>query len=183
MIKKEFIHGHVIFSKEQMEHTNTNYFATTNKAKYRYYYQIGFCPKRPLLFIMLNPSVADEDNADTTMRNCIHLALQYGFDGISVVNLYPERDTKFKKWEHCKAHDKNIRIVNKAIKDYSDIVLAWGSTKNDYENKLKFIKGKNYYYIVPKRGPIKNTHPSNMCWNSHYGGFKNATLYKIDYVW
>jgi hypothetical protein len=182
MIKKEFIHGCAIFSKEQLDPTDAIYSKVENKSKYRYYYHLNICPKRTLLYIMVNPSIADDFDLDGTMKNCISLAGEHGFNAISVVNLYPERATKFKKCEHCEAHDINIKVINKAIIDHSDIVLAWGSYESEYINKIKFVKDKNYYYIVPKGKPIKSYHPSNVAWNRYYGGFKNATLYKIDFI-
>jgi hypothetical protein len=139
MFKKEFEYGFAIFSKEQLDPTDAIYSKVENKSKYRYYYHLDICPKRTLLYIMVNPSTADDYDMDTTMRNCISLASEYGFNAISVVNLYPERATKFKKCEHCKAHDRNIKMINKAIIDHSDIVLAWGSYESEYINEIKFV--------------------------------------------
>jgi hypothetical protein len=42
---------------------------------------------------MLNPSTADADNDDPTIRRCIGYAKEWGFGGIYVVNLFGVRAT------------------------------------------------------------------------------------------
>jgi hypothetical protein len=50
--------------------------------------------KRRLPFIMLNPSTADAETDDPTIRKCIGFAERLGFGGIQVFNLYAYRATK-----------------------------------------------------------------------------------------
>ncbi len=47
----------------------------------------------PLVFIMLNPSTADADVDDATIRRCVGFARREGANGITVVNLYAWRAT------------------------------------------------------------------------------------------
>lgn len=49
---------------------------------------------RSLVFIMLNPSTADADIDDPTIRRCMGFAKREGFGGIVVVNLFAFRATK-----------------------------------------------------------------------------------------
>lgn len=51
-------------------------------------------PFRVLPFVMLNPSTADADIDDPTIRRCVGFALREGYDGIGVWNLYALRATK-----------------------------------------------------------------------------------------
>jgi hypothetical protein len=52
-------------------------------------------PERsPMVFIMLNPSTADANEDDPTIRKCIGFAKRYSHGGIEVLNLYAYRATK-----------------------------------------------------------------------------------------
>lgn len=48
----------------------------------------------PMVFIMLNPSTADDEADDPTIRRCIGFAKREGFGAIDVINLYALRATK-----------------------------------------------------------------------------------------
>lgn len=47
-----------------------------------------------MLFVMLNPSTADADYDDPTIRKCMEFARLNGYGGIAVVNLFAFRATK-----------------------------------------------------------------------------------------
>ncbi len=47
-----------------------------------------------VVFVMLNPSTADEHVDDPTIRRCISFAKAAGFAGLYVVNLFAWRATK-----------------------------------------------------------------------------------------
>lgn len=49
-------------------------------------------PKR-CVFIMLNPSTADGDQDDPTIRRCVGFASMWGFDRLEVINLFAHRAT------------------------------------------------------------------------------------------
>lgn len=65
---------------------------------YRYSLTRAACQIRPtsgdILFVMLNPSTADEHHDDPTIRRCTGFALREGAARFHVVNLYAMRATK-----------------------------------------------------------------------------------------
>ena len=50
-------------------------------------------PPRFALWVMLNPSTADHEQDDPTIRRCMNFGEAFGFGGILVVNLYAWRAT------------------------------------------------------------------------------------------
>lgn len=62
--------------------------------KYRYSLTRVWDDNKPrVLFIMLNPSTADAEKDDPTIRRCIGFAKDWGYGGIYVVNLFSRRST------------------------------------------------------------------------------------------
>ncbi|MCB9559623.1 MAG: DUF1643 domain-containing protein [Kofleriaceae bacterium] len=47
----------------------------------------------PCVFVMLNPSTADDRHDDPTIRRCVGFARAWGFGGVEVVNLFALRAT------------------------------------------------------------------------------------------
>src|SRR5689334_16488446 len=62
--------------------------------RYRYSLHRWWGAGERLYFVMLNPSTADAEVDDPTIRRCMGFARTLGFDGIGVVNLYAFRATK-----------------------------------------------------------------------------------------
>jgi hypothetical protein len=178
--------GYAIFSEEQYDKSkNKKVFNKLgkNKAKYRYFYKetLKKDSGKNLLFILYNPSKADENKDDPTIANCRKLAEDKKFSSFCVVNIFPERNPSV---DEINKNCNCIEYINECIKANTDIVLAWGEANEkkcrEQLANLKIIEGKHYYYIVPENGnKIKNYHPSNRSWNRWYKGFKNAKLFEI----
>ncbi len=85
--------------------------------------------KPKVLFIMLNPSTADHEIDDPTIKRCIRFANSWNFGGLYVGNLLPYRATNPKELlsaENPMGFLNNIYLANLGAK--SDLVVcAWGN--------------------------------------------------------
>ncbi len=85
----------------------------------------------PLVFVMLNPSTADGQNDDNTIRRCLGFALREGAGGILVVNLcaYRTKSPRLLLDAHRRGEDviceDNDHQVKRAA-ERGTVVLAWG---------------------------------------------------------
>lgn len=81
------------------------------------------------LFVMLNPSTADESEDDPTIRRCIGFARSWGYGGLLVGNLYALRATN--PAELAKAEDPvgpdNMTWLGTLAVRSSLVVAAWGA--------------------------------------------------------
>ncbi len=98
---------------------------------HRYHLWRAWVPgARSLTWVMLNPSTADGDVDDPTVRKCIGFARQWGFGSIDVVNAYSYRTRSPKElrasgYPNGTHADAAIRGV---LRRYTDrVVYAWGT--------------------------------------------------------
>ena len=83
----------------------------------------------PLPFLMLNPSTADADVDDNTIRRCKKFAQRDGYSGIVVANLYALRSTDPENlWRHEDpiGPENELYLEEMAIM-YPAVVCAWGA--------------------------------------------------------
>ena len=83
-----------------------------------------------VMFIMLNPSTADGNVDDPTIRRCVGFAKAWRYEAISVVNLFAYRATKPK--DLFAAGDaihgpRNQEVIERAACRAGLIIAAWGS--------------------------------------------------------
>lgn len=101
--------------------------------RYRYLLTRTWGEAPPLPFVMLNPSVADAEVDDPTIRRCIWFARREGAGGIVVTNLYAWRATRpadlWKAEDPC-GPDNDAVLVSVATQARADgvpLVCAWGA--------------------------------------------------------
>lgn len=79
-------------------------------------------------FIMLNPSTADAEKDDPTIRRCIGFAESWGYGALNVYNLFALRSTKP---QVLYAHSDPVGPDNDAhlsqIPESACVVAAWGN--------------------------------------------------------
>lgn len=95
---------------------------------YRYALTREWAPGLRLLFVMLNPSTADERRNDPTVERCQRRAIALGYGGFRVVNLFAYRATRPADLKAAPAPvgpDNDSQIMAGAR--WADAVLcAWG---------------------------------------------------------
>lgn len=100
---------------------------------YRYALRRSVVPapsnRSPILFIMLNPSTADADVDDATIRRCRGFTSAWGYDGLTVVNLYALRSTNpAALWSHADpVGPVNDTWIEIEARRSPFVVVAWGA--------------------------------------------------------
>lgn len=114
--------------------------------KYRYKLSRNWDPSTwGMLIIMLNPSTADANKDDPTIRSCMRLARAHGFGGITVLNLFAYRTPspevlEREGWDEGPNNDKYIAEAMAVCREHKQVPLvAWGS-KAPTERVEKFLE-------------------------------------------
>lgn len=96
----------------------------------RYRYRLGrrWAEGPELLFVMLNPSTADAEEDDPTIRRCIGFAKAHDCGGIQVVNLYAYRatDPRDLKAAGYPVGPDNDNHIKAALRAAGSVCVAWG---------------------------------------------------------
>ena len=108
--------------------------ALSKDGVYRFALSRSFKPgSKSMIWIMLNPSTADAEVDDPTIRRCMGYAQDWGFDSMTVVNLFPLRATDPKELTtHTEPKDilkLNLGYIESECywSQPSLVVAAWGT--------------------------------------------------------
>lgn len=137
-----------------------------------YRYILGTRGKRPLICIGINPSTAEPDNLDNTLKSAERIALHNGFDSFIMFNVYAQRATDpddMEKEFNAHMHRENMKAFEYILsisEDTPSVWAAWGTIieKRDYlpDCVLDMISiGERYgakWYTVGARSKAKG-HP------------------------
>jgi len=129
--------------------------------KYRYELRRIWQSKTGLVcWVMLNPSTADANFDDPTIRRCMGYAARWGYGGIIVVNLFGLRATNPK--ELYKVDDpigpKNSNYISRASWQSNMTIAAWGTKGTYLSQNLAIIKKTTNLYCLAL---TKNGHPKH----------------------
>lgn len=112
---------------------------------YRYHlWRYWDTTKPALVFIMLNPSTANAEEDDPTIRRCIGFAERLGYGGIDVVNLNAFRATNPVELRSTPDpvgpdNDQWMReVVFKAIDSRAPVICAWGTLGGEQGKAVLF---------------------------------------------
>lgn len=106
--------------------------------RYRYWLKRSWIPEPGMegsrvLFVMLNPSTADAELDDPTIRRCIGFARSLGLSELMVANLYAFRATKPSDlWNTADpVGPENDRWLENLCQEADKIVCAWGANAQE----------------------------------------------------
>lgn len=96
---------------------------------YRYYLSRRWADGGRVCWIMLNPSTADAERDDPTIRRCIGFSRDWGYGGLSVVNLFALIATDpYELRQHpTPIGTETDRYIDSAVTDADLVVAAWGN--------------------------------------------------------
>lgn len=97
-----------------------------------YRYILGTRGKNPLICIGINPSTAQPDNLDNTLKSVERIALGNGFDSFIMFNVYAQRATSPDDMEkQCNPilHEENLKAFRYvlSISENPTVWAAWGA--------------------------------------------------------
>ena len=99
-----------------------------------YRYILGTCGNNPLICIGINPSTAEPDNLDNTLKSAQRIANYNGYDSFIMFNVYAQRATNpdhMEKEANPLLHRENMKafeyILRLCKKCRPSIWAAWGT--------------------------------------------------------
>jgi hypothetical protein len=126
--------------------------------KYRYLLSRIWKPSKGIaLFVCLNPSTADENIDDPTIRRCIRFAESWGYGGMKMVNLFALRSTDPKVLYSSidPIGPENSEYIGIESEMASVTVAAWGvhgSILGRGEDVLNHVLDAPHYLALTKDG-------------------------------
>lgn len=155
-------------------------FSECRKYRYSLTRDLGQ-PGPPCMFIMLNPSTADETVLDPTIRRCRNFAVRWGFGRLIIANLFAYRATKPQDMKAAQfpidladgefSNDYAVALLSLHTKlERGKVVCAWGAhgsyLKRDAQVKNWFRGGicnMELHYLKLTQGGHPS-HPLYLGW-------------------
>lgn len=119
-----------------------------------------------VLFIGLNPSTADAELDDPTIRRCIGFAQRENFGGFIMANLFAYRATSPSDMQNTEypIGELNEYWLEQSIKSCKAVIVCWGGNGSHLNRHIE-IEGllKNYSQNTPILcfGKTKHGHPKH----------------------
>ena len=97
-----------------------------------YRYILGTRGKHPLICIGINPSTAEPENLDPTLKSVERIALGHGFDSFLMFNVYAQRATRPNDMEKScneRLHRENMKAFEYILRlsEAPVVWAAWGT--------------------------------------------------------
>ena len=96
--------------------------------------------KPKILFIMLNPSYADDEFDDPTIRRLIFFSKKFKYGGFYVANLFTQI-TPYPKFLNIESsiQKNNLKVIKDLVLKSKTIVYAWGNLVNEPREFLSIV--------------------------------------------
>jgi hypothetical protein len=98
--------------------------------RYRYSLWRAWSAYHPrIVFVLLNPSTANGQKNDSTIRRCMGFARAWNFWSMEVVNLFAYRAMDYRKLFKVSdpVGEENNRFLMQAVERCSNVVVGWGT--------------------------------------------------------
>lgn len=107
--------------------------------RYRLWRDVGGAG-REVLWVMLNPSTADGQHNDATIRKCIRFSQLWGYGRFTVMNLFAFRatDPKDMKAAADPVGPRNDDVLAEGMARAKAVVVAWGANGSFRDRDLAF---------------------------------------------
>jgi hypothetical protein len=132
--------------------------------QYRYALWRVWDPERPrLCFVLLNPSTADAEHSDPTIRRCLGFARAWEFGSLEVVNLFAYRATH--PADLFRAVDpvgpENDSYIREAVARAARVVVGWGchGAKHPHSAAVLALMPASYCYCLGVTKSKQPRHP------------------------
>jgi hypothetical protein len=129
---------------------------------YRYTLWRGWSIDHPqVTFIMLNPSTADAQRNDPTIRRCIEFAQRWGFGSLEVVNLFAYRAANPHALLNAKnpVGAENDQFLMRAVARSACVVAAWGTKGTLLDRDKPVLQLLAHWRNVKCLGLTREGHP------------------------
>lgn len=110
--------------------------------RYRYRLWRTWSEAAPAVFVMLNPSTADEIENDPTVKRCERRARASGFGGLRVANIFALRSTDpAALYDHDDpVGPENDAAIVESVVGAGLVVCAWGGHGNLHQRGEKVLR-------------------------------------------
>ena len=120
---------------------------------YRYSLSRIWITAKPfVLFVCLNPSTADENTDDPTIRRCIRYADSWGYGGMVMCNLYAYRSTDPKILTNIPdpVGPDNDKYLSLNSMQADKTILAWGTNAREDRviTAMKILTNRHYLKLT-----------------------------------
>ena len=126
--------------------------------KYRYSLTRDWNEKGPkVVFIMLNPSLANDKEDDRTTKRIINFAKKFGYGSLDVVNLFAYITPKYKELKDLEKSEaigrENYKYLIRALNSADKIIAAWGENCTIHQRDIEIDQLLDGYDI-DSLGPL-----------------------------